>query len=246
MLTDEAIARRLNEMAQQKDPSDSLWPENCAGSRLALVIFVGPSPGGNKEDKRRPIKLSCNKPLWNEPYVDPLNWSRGFQTSFGPFVEAIIGKPYEKTAKLIARFNMDWLGNPESRDVSYRYMWEGCSHMLPVLYECNPELVIPMDEKTFGVLQIALYNAGYEILPAQIGEVKVKISDKDGKTRSHSGIMAFSAQKEERAFVVIKSLQHPARIYDAEYAKRIGWAIREAAMCMEEGKPVNLEDDCGM
>ncbi|MBN2391827.1 MAG: hypothetical protein JXR84_13960 [Anaerolineae bacterium] len=240
MLADETITRRLKEMAWQKNHSDSLWPENCAGSRKALVIFVGPSPGGDKEDKRRPIKLNHVKPLWNEPYVDPLNWSRGFQVSFRPIVEAIIGKPYEETAKLIARFNMDWLGNPESQDVSYRYMWEGCSHILPVLHECNPELIIPMDEKTFGVLQIALYNDGYDILPAQIGGINIKISDKNKKARYHSSIMAFSAKKEGSTFVVIKSLQHPARIYDVEYAKRIGQTIREAAEQIGKGNIVNL------
>ena len=63
---------------------------------------------------------------------------------------------------------MDWLKNPESHDVSYRYMWEGCSYILPVIYECKPELIIPMDEKTFGVLQMALYNDGCEIIPKRI------------------------------------------------------------------------------
>jgi len=50
MLNEETITRRLEDMVRQNDPSDLLWPENCAGSRKALVIFVGPSPGGKKED----------------------------------------------------------------------------------------------------------------------------------------------------------------------------------------------------
>lgn len=240
MLKDETITRRLEDMTRQSDPSGLLWPENCAGSRKALVIFVGPSPGGKKEDKRREIKLNHTRPLWNEPYDDPLNWSAGFKKSFQPVVEAIIGKPYKDAAKLIARVNMDWLGNPESQDVSYRYMWEGGSYILPVIYECNPELIIPMDEKSFGVLQIALYNDGYEIIPARIGEIKVKISDKNGKARYHDSIMAFRAKREENTFLVIKSLQHPARIYDAEYARRIGQSIRNAAEQIWNGDIVNL------
>jgi hypothetical protein len=229
MLKDETITRRLEDMVRQSDPSFSLWPENCAGSRNALVIFVGPSPGGKKEDKRREIKLNHTKPLWNVPYDDPLKWSRGFRISFKPIVETLIGKSYEDAAKLIARVNMDWMGNPESQDVSYRYMWEGCSHILPVIYECNPELIIPMDVKSFGVLQIALYNDGYEIIPPRIGKIKVKISDRNSKTRYHDSIMAFIAKKEKGSFLVIKLLQHPARIYDSEYAKRVGLSIRDAA-----------------
>ena len=229
MLTEEIVNQRLKEMIEQTEPSSQLWPENCAGSRKALAIFVGPSPGGKKEYKRREIKLNCIRPLWNEPYNDPLSWSAGFKKSFQPIVESIIGKPYEDAAKLIARVNMDWLGNPESQDVSYRYMWEGCSYILPVIYECDPELIIPMDEKSFGVLQMALYNDGYEIIPEHVDDIKIKISDKHGKARFHNGVMAFQAKKEDNAFLVIKSLQHPARIYDSEYARRIGQAIRSVA-----------------
>ena len=229
MLNDEIITRRLEDMKGQSDPSVSLWPENCAGSRKALVIFVGPSPGGNKEDKHRKIKLNQNKPYWNKEYDEPKRWAIGFRQSFEIIVEELIGIPYDDAAKLIARFNMDWAGNPESQDVSYRYMWEGCKYILPVIYECNPELVIPMDEKSFVVLQIALYNDGYEIIPPRIGKIKVKISDRNSKTRYHDSIMAFSAKKEGSSFFVIKSLQHPARIYDTEYAIRVGQSIRDAA-----------------
>lgn len=240
MLNDEIITQRLEDMMRQSDPSVSLWPENCAGSRKALVIFVGPSPGGEKEDIHRPIKLNQNKPYWNEAFNEPFTWAIGFRRSFKPIVEELIGKPYEDTAKLIARVNMDWMGNPESQDVSYRYMWEGCKYILPVIYECNPELVISMDEKSFGVLQMALYNDGYEIIPPRIGKIKVKISEKNGKTRYHESIMAFSAKKDESSFLVIKSLQHPARIFNREYARRVGQSIREAAKQIWNGDTVNL------
>jgi hypothetical protein len=241
MLNDETITRRLEDMMRQSDPSVSLWPENCDGSRKALVIFVGPSPGGGKEDIRREIKQNYNKPLWNEAYNAPKRWAIGFRQSFVLIVEELIGKPFDDAAKLIARVNMDWVGNPESQDVSYRYMWEGCKYILPVIYECNPELIIPMDEKSFGVLQIALYNDGYEIIPPRIGKIKVKISDKNGKTRYHESIMAFSAKKDESSFLVIKSLQHPARIFNREYARRVGQSISEAAKQIWNGHIVNLD-----
>lgn len=226
MLEDEIITQRLTEMQRQRDPSVSLWPENCEGSRKALVIFVGPSPGGKKVAIRREINPECNSPLWNNAYNEPLTWARGFRQSFKPIVEELFhGIPYEEAAKLIARFNMDWISNPESQDVSYIYMWEGCKSILPIIYECDPELVIPMDEKTFGVLQIALHNDGYEIIPSQIGKIRIMISN-DKKTRYHNNILAFAAKKMDRSFLVIKSLQHPARIFNIDYAKRVGQAIR--------------------
>ena len=152
----EEINYRLGEITQKDDSADFLWPENCAGSKNALVVFIGPSPGGDKEEERREIILSTNKPLWNIPYKDPLEWSRGFRVSFKPIVETIFEKPYEEAAKLIARFNLDWMPNPESEDVALSYMREGCSHILPIISECNPRLVIPMDKKTFGIFQDGL------------------------------------------------------------------------------------------
>ncbi|TFG49875.1 MAG: hypothetical protein E4H33_01370, partial [Anaerolineales bacterium] len=122
MAFDDEIQSRIDEMSQHDDPSDFLWPEQCGGSRKALVIFIGPSPGGKKELQRRKRDLDVVQPLWNAPYIDPLSWSRGFKESFKYIVESIFEHPYNLSAKLIALLNMDWMHNPESADVSYRYM----------------------------------------------------------------------------------------------------------------------------
>lgn len=115
VLFEEEIKNRLTDMAQNDNPDDFYWPEKCGGSREALVIFVGPSPGGSKEELRRERKLNKVKPLWNKPYLNPTRkWSNGFQQSFQPIVEAIIGKEYDTAAKLIAVINMDWMQNPSS------------------------------------------------------------------------------------------------------------------------------------
>ena len=73
----EEINNRLLNMAEQVDPSEIPWPEKCGGSRNALVIFVGPSPGGKKQLKRQDRDQCAVKPLWNTPYNDPLSCSRG-------------------------------------------------------------------------------------------------------------------------------------------------------------------------
>ena len=242
MLDTTEIEKRLAEMANTEAPGNSLWPENCEGSQKAMVIFVGPSPGGKKNEGRRALKLNVHAPYWNQPYNEPLGWSRGFKKSFLPIVEALFGSTftYSEAAKLIARINMDWQGNPESRDVSFRYMWEGCSNVLPVIYECSPSILVPMDEKTFGVLQIALFNDGWEIATPSIKHIRVLISNKK-KARYHKSIMAFIARKDDNEMIIIKSLQHPARIYDAAYATRIGETIREATTSISENNPVSIE-----
>jgi hypothetical protein len=240
MLTDDVINSRLAEMKQNPDPGMSFWPENCEGSRKALVIFVGPSPGGTTEKDRDEIKINLIKPLWNESYLEPLKWSRGFKVSFKLIVERIFLREYEESAKLIARMNMDWEQNPESSNVPYLYMWLGCSVMLPAVIECEPELIIPMDEKTYGILQIALANYGFQIIPAKKGKIKILISNKDGKASFHQDISAFKATMNNKTIVIVKSWQHPARIFNIDYAARVGNAIRSAAIQISEDNIVNI------
>ncbi len=237
------IQSRLDEMSQHNDTSDFLWPENCAGSRNALVVFIGPSPGGKKEEKRRDLKLSENKPLWNKPYNEPLEWSSGFQVSFKPIVETIFGKPYEEAAKLIARFNLDWMPNPESEDVTLSYMREGCSHILPIISKCKPRLVIPMDKKTFGIFQDGLILNGYDVDPVVHDEISIRIWDNDDGSSFHRNILANKATKDALSFLVINSFQHPARIFDDHYALRIGKAIRLAADQIWNGEIVSFSID---
>jgi hypothetical protein len=242
MLSDEVINQRLNEMTSKADPSSSKWPENCEGSRKALVIFLGPSPGGKKKESRRPIKREQIPPLWNTPYREPLSWSRGFKVSFESIVNSLFCIPYDEASKLIARINLDWMPNPESQDVPYYFMWEGFKNIFPVIMECEPELIIPMDAKTFGVLQIGLSEFGYDIIFPIVGEITIKISEKNGEARFHKDLLAFKAKSGRNSIMVIKSWQHPARIYNSAYAERIGEAIRLTAVQMENDQLVNIPE----
>jgi hypothetical protein len=242
MLSDETIAQRIIEMAAIPDPSITKWAENCEGSRKALVIFLGPSPGGKKDEIRREIKKEFTTPLWGKSYMDPLEWSIGFRVSFRKIVEVLFNKPYEEASKLIARFNFDWLNNPKSFDVHYHFMWEGSKFVIPAIMECNPDLLIPMDAKTFGVLQIALSEFGYAIILPRIGEINILIFKKNGKAKYHHDFMAFKAIKDSNTIIVIKSWQHPARIFNSDYAERIGKSIRSAAEQMEKDQVVNISN----
>jgi hypothetical protein len=225
----------------QKEPQPSIrWDQTCDGSACALVIFVGPSPGGAKQSDRPPLKIACTDALWDQVYDAPLSWSRGFRTSFQPLVEALFGIPYSSAGKLIGRANMDWISNPESDDVAVRYMWEGRHSVLKMLREAQPELVIAMDEKTCEVLEIALHDAGVEISSVHPKQFAVRISSAE-RLRLHRGLQAFRARiPNGHEFVVMKALQHPARMFNSEYAKRCGEALREAAMQIAAGKAVDV------
>lgn len=135
---------------------------------------------------------------------------------------------------------MDWVSNPESQDVAVRFMWEGRRSVLRMLQDAQPELVIAMDAKTCEVLEIALYDAGFTISSVHAKRFTVRISEAK-RPRLHRGLQAFKAKsRDSHEFVVIKALQHPARMFNAEYAKRCGHALREAANQIAASDPVNV------
>ena len=239
MLDRKTVNNRLEKM--RDDPRPNIhWDQTCDGSACALVVFVGPSPGGAKQFDRPPLKTSCTDSLWDNVYDAPLSWSRGFQVSFQPLVEALFGIPYSSAGKLIGRANMDWISNPQSDDVAVRFMWEGRNSVLKMIREAQPELVLAMDEKTCEVLEIALYDEGFEISSVHPEQFVVRISGAE-RPRLHRGLQAFKARSPSgHDFVVMKALQHPARMFDADYAKRCGEALREAAMQIAADRPVNV------
>lgn len=239
---DKLIADRLMEISQTQEPDGSPWPEGCHGSRRALVIFIGPSPGGRKEEQRSERELNQGRPIWNEPFWDPVKfWSTGFQLSFQPIVETITGLRYEQSGKLIAVLNLDWIANPESRDVPRSAMREGCAHILPIIAESRPSLIIPMDIKTFNEFQDALIRDAFDLDPVLTEEILIKGQSRRDSWFYHRYMMAFTAEKNDQHFVVIKSLQHPARIFEKEYALRVGKAIRLAADQIWQGKAISMD-----
>jgi hypothetical protein len=241
MLDATTIRQRLKRMRQEPGPR-IMWDQTCEGSGCALVIFVGPSPGGKKRADRQPLKTRCKTPLWNQPYDAPLTWSRGFRASFKPMVEALFQAPYESAARLIGRANMDWVGNPESKDVAVRFMWEGRQSVLQMIKDTRPELVVAMDAKTCEVLEIALYDAGFAISSVHPRRFTVRISNgHTSSPRVHRGLQAFRVESREGGdFVVVKAPQHPARMFNVDYARRCGEAIRKAATQIAAHRPVNV------
>ena len=232
MLNPATIRSRLQEMRETPAPR-TLWDETCEGSGRALVVFVGPSPGGAKAQRRRPMNKKCFHPLWNEAYTQPLSWSPGFRASFQPLVEALFSLPFAKAGKLIARANLDWMANPESEDVSERFMHEGAPSTLRLIEDCAPEVILPMDWKTFRILKEAMEEAGYSMHEHHFEGFTVHISE--GGTRQHRELYAHTATKKRRNLLVMKLPQHPARMFRSDYGTRCGVALRQAALHLSAG-----------
>ncbi len=229
MLNPATIRSRLQEMRENPAPRTlTLWDETCEGSGRALVVFVGPSPGGAKAQRRRPMNKKCIRPQWNEAYTEPLSWSSGFRASFQPLVEALFGLPFAKAGKLIARANLDWMANPDSADVSERSMHEGAPSTLRLIDHCAPEVILPMDWKTYRVLKEVMEEASYSIHDHQFEGFTVHISE--GGTRQHRELYAHTATKKGRSLLIMKLPQHPARMFRSDYGTRCGIALREAAL----------------
>jgi hypothetical protein len=238
MLDPDSVIRRLELMNTEPNPHIT-WDEECYGSARSLVVFVGPSPGGQKPFNRWDRNTQCNGALWNQPFNEPLKWSPGFRASFRPLVQALLGQDYGTAGKLIAIANFDWIPNPRSQDVPVRYMWQGRPSVLHMVNIARPQLVIAMEAKAYMVLEIALISDQYNISSVTVGNFMLQISDV-GQPRFHRGIQAFRAERGDHSLVVIRSMQHPAHIYDADYASRCGRAIRIAANQISANEPVNV------
>lgn len=234
MLDIVSIEQRLREMASEPDPVVR-WDETCEGSARSLAIFVGPSPGGQKPPQRRPMNKGCFRALWNEsfdkPFANPSSWwSPGFRISFKPLVEALFDLPFEVAGKLIGRANMDWISDPQSKEVDRQNMLEGCPSVMRMIQDCIPDLVLPMDHKTFGVLRYFLETIGFSIAEHDIPDFTVVISETP-RRRVHRRLHAFHARNGKGlCFWVMKLPQHPARIFRADYGARCGSALRNATV----------------
>lgn len=236
MFDSETVRKRIEEM-EKNPPPKIKWDEPCEGSGRSLVIFVGPSPGGERATGTREMEKNKFSPLWGKAYTDPLCWSRGFKVSFKPLVEAFFGAEYEKAGKLIGRANLDWHGEPESKNVPLHRMCEGFPSTLKMIEVCEAQILLAMDWKAFRVLHEMLgkSNGSYRVSEKKKIEKVVRIPGKS--ERSHRSIHVFVAtDKKERRILVMKLLQHPARMYSEEYGKLSGEALRRAAEKLRDEK----------
>jgi len=141
-------------------------------------------------------------------------------------VETIVGLPIEQGAGRLYGFaNFDWVPNPAGAEVPAERMTAGVPDVLRVLDQAIPKVVVTLEERSHRLLETAL-SVGYELRRPSIGEVFIRIGE--GEQRAHRSIRAFQLAGigPLSGSIVVKSPQHPARIFNPDYASRCARAVR--------------------
>jgi hypothetical protein len=187
---------------------------------ISWLLFVGPSPGGRAESGA----------------VKPFDqWSPGFRASLRVFVETIVGLRIEEGAGRLYGFaNFDWAPNPDGADVPAERMTAGVPDVLRVLDQAIPKVVVTLEERSHRLLETAL-STRYELLRTPVGEVFIRIGE--GEQRAHRSISAFQLAGigPLSGSIIVKSPQHPARIFNPDYASRCARALRSVVEQIARG-----------
>ena len=221
------IKQRLARMRTKPAPLGQ-WPDGCSGSLCSWLMFVGPSPGGGKRSApTTPRQRNGKWSLWNEDYLDPIEkWSNGFKNSMCHLVETITATSLAGgAAKVFGVINFDWIQNPDASCVPQERINQGEGDVIAILEQTQPRVIVPMERRSFDQLQKALIQRRYLLRFPDLTEVTIRINAK----KNHTDLRAYTILNGKlNGSVVIKAPQHPARIYDKEYAIRCARAIRSA------------------
>jgi hypothetical protein len=221
-----------------------VWPEGCYGSAAGWLVFVGPSPGGgSKIAPARERVVSGGRPLWNLDFTDPMmNWSNGFRASIRPFVETMVGMSREKGAwKVFTVVNFHWQQNPDAAFVPEDGMRTGAAAVLAVLAGIRPRVVVTMERRADQMLRQTLCEAKYNLVEPVECSALVAINDKGRAHRRMSGYRV-DGEGALAGCIIVRSPQHPARIYNSQYASRCARAIRSFVSQVHEGNRVFIKE----
>lgn len=213
------------------------WPEGCYGSLRSWLLFVGPSPGGGKRNSLEfPRRLDYEMPVWNEDYTEPCeSWSNGFRTSMRILVERILGRSEKEGAlKLYGFVNFDWIQNPDGSNVPKERMRRGCSTVLEVLNEVRPKIIVTMGYRAHQLLT-KLLDERYKLNKPNFASVCVLQYESSGHCHRSMNAYKLSGKGRLNGSIIVKSPQHPARIFNSQYAIRCANAIRKTIVAIEEG-----------
>jgi hypothetical protein len=200
-------------------------------------MFVGPSPGGGRRDSPTAPRGNTADVFWNQDCLDPIqNWSNGFKTSMRHLVETITGKSVaDGAARVYGVVNFDWIQNPDASCVPQERINQGEGDVIAILEQTRPRVIVPMERRAFDQLQRALVQRKYALRFPELTKVSIKANTK----ANHKDLMTYTVSDGKLAgSIVIKSPQHPARIFNEEYAKRCARAIRSALEQLADGRTV--------
>ena len=225
----------IHRMATQSAPTGR-WPAGCYGSRLAWLMFVGPSPGGTAvTGPVAPRNPRAEEPLWNQEYTRPCtDWSPGFRASVQPLVETILGRTREQGAlKLYGFANFDWASIPRADDVPADRMARGAEVMLNHLSEVGPRVVVTMERRSHELLERELLTRNYVLRRPLRSEITVAIN-KGATCHRRFDAYEIAGSGLLLGTFVLRSLQHPAKLFNRDYAGRVARALRTVLVGLAE------------
>lgn len=231
---------RLLQQMRENAPPHTKWPDGCYGSFLAWLTFVGPSPGGGHINAPEvPRDLEAETPFWDTDYTDPCElWSKGFRVSTQIIVETILGRDRSKGALKIYNYtNFDWIQNPNAVNVPKERMHRGVNIVLSHLREVGPRVVVSMGAKAHKILTDILEKE-YKLRKPQFSSVRILCPRGYHRVMDAYEIINNGPLK---GTIIVRSPQHPARIFSADYAYRCARAIRKTILCIAtNNKPIDI------
>jgi len=160
-------------------------------------------------------------------------------------VETVMGRKREQGALKLYNFaNFDWMQNPNACNVPTERMRRGSTVVLNHLAGIQPRVIIPMEWKAHQLLSELLAER-YTLRHLHFAEVEILIGNTRRGLRFHRHMDAYQLDGSGplAGRYVIRCPQHPARIFNAEYAGRVARALRSALHAMaNEQETVSIRE----
>ncbi len=205
---------------RRKPAPKKTWPEGCYGSALSWLLFVGPSPGGQKplNPKRTKRNMSGGLCLWHTafdiPYSDaPDAWGGKYRENIPALVQIIIGLPLDQgSSKLYGFANFDWVPSSQEHRTSQARLRAGEADVLRILKQTRPQIIAPTTTQAYQRLLKCLHREGYRFFMPSSQSVRIRI-DPSGKS-FHTGmdVVKLRGRGALLGSVIVRLPQHPARM----------------------------------
>jgi uracil-DNA glycosylase len=240
-MIEKEIIERLRQQREESNPK-IVFPEGCYGSANAPLVFVGISPGGGSIDTKYSERGESNGSVfWNFEFIEPFEeWSIGFRKSLKPIIENLLQLSLvEGASKLFAFVNFDWIQNPDSSKVPDERINEGKACVSQTLHQINPKIIVALDSKAYQNLINLLKEESYSLSNLKNQRVEVRTASPNSYHRSIN-VHLIKGNKSLNGVVLLKSLQHPAKIFTEDYALRVAQSLRSAYTAVLGGDELTL------
>lgn len=247
-VVDRHISERLEVMSSEFVPS--AWPEGCYGSAKAVLLLIGPSPGGSPPEGRNiPWQRNPQKerPLWNQAFTEPLDsnhpdfWGKEYAQNIPLLIEHILGHPVtDGLAKLYAFANFDWIPCGNDTNVPMERMRQGMPDVWRVIESTCPFIIASLSKKSHPLVLELLKEHGIGLAEPREQNVCIRWN----RRKSHRSLDVFRLCGEPfpKGALYVRLPQHPKWMMNMEYAIRCAKATRDAIeQCYNGAEVLNLD-----